>query len=523
MTDSAATDPIRQASKPYDELLKLLRDAATLSSVQTLLGWDQETIMPPAGAALRADQLAGMSGVTHRAWTSPRIGELLAACEADGAVRADEGALANVREARREFERATKLPTDLVEEMARTFSLSIDAWKDARARSDFAAMAPWLEKIVALNRRKAEFYGVPKPTDPGAGETTVLYDALLDEYEPGMTAWRVERVFKPLRARLTPLIAAIASAQKRPSGAILETGAPLDAQIAFNRFVAEAVGFDFNGGRLDVSAHPFSETVGPGDIRMTTRYSEERALDSVFTTLHESGHSLYEQGLPKAARFGQPLATYISLGIHESQSRMWENFIGRSPSFWKWALPNAARIMGPAFAKFSLDQAYGAANLVKPHFIRVESDEATYNLHIMLRFDLERALISGDLKVKDLPGAWNDRMKSDLGLTVTDDKIGCLQDIHWSMGAIGYFSTYSLGNCYAAQFWETMQKEMPDMERRHERGEFAPTLAWLTEKIHRHGRRWRAEELCKRITGQGLGHEALVRHLEGKLKPIYGL
>ncbi|MBL0922148.1 MAG: carboxypeptidase M32, partial [Phycisphaerales bacterium] len=351
MPESAPVDPVRQASQAYDELLKLQRDAATLSSVQSLLAWDQETIMPPAGAALRADQLAGMSGVTHRAWTSVRMGELIAACESDGAVKADEGALANVREARREFDRATKLPTDLVEEMARTFSLSMDAWKDARAASDFAAFAPWLEKVVELNRRKAEFYGAPRPTEPG--ETTGLYDALLDEYEPGMTAWRVERVFKPLRERLTPLIGAIASAKQRPDGAILDTGAPIDAQIAFNRFIAEAVGFDFTGGRLDVSTHPFSETVGPGDIRMTTRYSEARALDSVFTTLHESGHSLYEQGLPKAARFGQPLATYISLGIHESQSRMWENFVGRSPSFWKWALPHATRIMGPAFARFT--------------------------------------------------------------------------------------------------------------------------------------------------------------------------
>ncbi len=516
-----AADPVRQASKPYDELMRLLRDAATLHSVQTLLGWDQETIMPHAGGPLRADQLAAMSGVVHKAWTAPRIGELLQTCAADAAVMADPGAAANIREAQREYDRATKLPTELVQEMAQTFSQSIEVWREARGKSDFAAFAPWLEKVVALNRRKAECYGVPKPTLPG--ETTGLYDALLDEYEQGMTAWRVDRVFRPLRERLTPLIAAIASAKKRPDGAFLDVGAPEPAQVAFNRFVAEAVGYDFNGGRLDVSTHPFSESVGPGDIRMTTRYNEARAMDSVFTTLHESGHSLYEQGLPKAERFGQPLATYISLGIHESQSRMWENFIGRSPAFWKWALPHAARIMGPAFGRFTVEQAYGASNLVKPHFIRVESDEATYNLHIMLRFDLERALIAGDLKVKDLPGVWNERMKSDLGLTVPEARLGCLQDVHWSMGAIGYFSTYSLGNCYAAQLWETMLREMPDMEDRHSRGEFAPTLAWLKDKIHRHGRLYRAEELCKKITGQGLGHEALMRHLEGKLRPIYGI
>lgn len=519
-------------SSPYARLCSLAREAATIGSIANLLSWDQETMMPPAGAALRADQLAALSSYAHAKWTDESIGDLIGACESDATLRSDPAAAVNVREWRRDFDRARKLPGDLVAELAKTASEGMEIWKAAREKSDFVSFAPILGKMFALNKRKAECYGKPAPDPASPGETTTLYDALVEDYEPGMTAWKIERAFKPLRAALTPLIAEIAAAPapRRPSNAINLVPVPVPTQIEFNKFVAQAVGFDMNAGRLDVSAHPFSDGAGPGDTRMTTRYRTSDLMDALSSTLHETGHSLYEQGLPKAERFGQPLAQHCSLGIHESQSRMWENFVGRSRAFWEWCMPEARRMcngapgVGGAFDRFTPEDAFRAANIVEPKFIRVDSDEATYNLHIMLRFDLERALLSGDLGVKDLPGEWNARMKSDLGLTVTEDRLGCLQDVHWSGGAIGYFPTYTLGNLYAAQLWEKINADIPGLDAMIAKGKpgFEALLAWLRSNVHAHGRRYAAPELCRRITGKALGHEALMRHLERKLRGVYG-
>lgn len=533
-------------SRHYASLCALAREAAAVGSIGNLLAWDQETMMPPGGAALRAEQLGALSALSHAQWTSPRMGDLMGECESDVAscVGADpshdeEGVRANLREWRRDYDRAKRLPTDLVSELARAGSEAMEAWKTARAKNDFPSFAPHLEKMFALNKRKAECYGLPTPaaaagnSDPSP-EPLTLYDALVEDYEPGMTAHRIERAFVPLRAALAPLIAEIASVapDKRPSNAINKVPVPTPTQVEFNKFVAAATGFEFASGRLDISAHPFSDGVGPGDTRMTTRYRTTDLMDALSSTLHETGHSLYEQGMPKAARFGQPLAQACSLGIHESQSRMWENFVGRSPAFWRWCMPEAQRMIPGLFDAFSPEDAHRASNIVEPKFIRVDSDEATYNLHIMLRFDLERALLGGDLSVKDLPAAWNERMKKDLGLVVTEDRLGCLQDVHWSGGAIGYFPTYTLGNLYAAQFWETINTDIPDLSALIERGGglgaarnpgFEALLAWLREKIHTHGRRHAAPELCRRVTGKPLSHEPLMRHLEGKLRGVYGL
>ncbi len=506
---------VASRSKPYGELLQWLRDAAVLDSVRSLLSWDQETIMPPAAADLRADQLAALSSLGHEKRTHERVGELLAACEADANLKADADAQANLREIRRDYDRSTKLPTRLVAEMARTFSQAMDAWKDARAKSDFRAFAPWLEKVVALNREKAQCYA-------GASASgSALYDALMDDFEPDMTADRVSALFAPLRKRLVALLEEVRASSKQPDEKPLRVKVPIALQKEFNTFVAASVGFDLSGGRLDISAHPFSETVGPGDIRMTTRYRDDGVPEALLTTLHESGHSLYEQNLPKRTRFGQPLGSAISLGIHESQSRMWENLVGRSLAFWQWCLPEMNKRLGGAFAPFQPRDLFLAVNAVKPHFIRVESDEVTYNLHIMLRFDLERALITGDLAVKDVPGAWNARMRSDLGLEVKEDRVGCLQDVHWSTGAIGYFPTYSLGNLYGAQFWQTINRDIPDLEARIARGDFAPLLDWTARNIHAQGRRHSAMDLCERVTGRALSHEALCDYLEKKVHGLY--
>ena len=507
------TAPPSSLSAPYAELLARLREAAALGSIRATLSWDQETMMPPAAASFRAEEMALLATLEHQRVTDPRIAELLGACEADPALASDEDARANLREIRRDHERATKLPTDLVAELTRTASQAIEVWRDARAAGDFASFRPWLEKIVALNVRKAECYGAP----PG-GE---IYDALLEDYEPGVSAKRVEAVFDPLRAALAPLLARVLEAGRRPDDAPQRVRIPIPLQKELNRLVAERIGFDFSAGRLDVSTHPFTEGLAPGDTRITTRYSDDRFADALGSTLHEAGHALYEQGLPKDALHGQPLGEAAGLGLHESQSRLWENHVGRSRAFWAWALPEAKRIAGGPLDPFDVDDVWETVNLVRPSLIRVESDETTYNLHVMLRFDLERALVRGDLKPADVPGAWNERVRKDLGLEVPDDRSGCLQDIHWSAGAIGYFPTYTLGTLYAAQMWEAIVAAIPDLEVRVSRGDFAPLLAWLRTNVHSHGRRYRAAELCERLTGAALSHEPMLRHLEAKLGRIY--
>jgi carboxypeptidase Taq len=517
MTETQTAPPrASSASAAYTELLAHLRETATLYSVSATLGWDQEVMMPPAAAALRGEQLSLLAALVHERRTSPRTGELLEECEADEALAANPAAAANLRELRRDYDRSTRLPTPLVREWAETTSRSMHAWRDARERSDFAAFAPWLEKILRLNRERAACFGIPE-----GGET---YDALLEEFEPGMRTRTLQRIFADLRAGLAPLIRAASESGHRPDTSCLRTPLAVEQQAEFNRGVLERMGFDFEAGRLDVSAHPFCEGMGPGDTRLTTRYREEEFAGALNASMHEAGHGLYEMGLPKAERFGQPLAEAASFGIHESQSRMWENLVGRSRPFWDWALPAMqAAFPGTALAGLDVERVYRAMNAVEPCLIRIESDEATYNLHIMLRFDLERALLSGDLAVADLPAAWNDRVRADLGLEVPDDAHGCLQDIHWSMGAIGYFPTYTLGNLYAAQFWTAIHRAVPDLEERIRAGEFHPLLGWLRENVHAHGRRFTAPELCERITGRPLSHEPLLRYLEEKVKAVYGV
>ncbi len=500
-------------SGAYAELRRELRESEILGTVLSLLSWDQETMMPPAGTPLRAEQSGMLSQLIHERRTSPRLGELIAEAEQDPNVAADPVEAANLREIRREYDRAVRLPTSLVRELAQTTTHAQHVWREARHENDFARFSPWLEKVVTLSRAKAECLTT------GEGD---LYDALLDIYEPGASAAEIAAVFTDLRARLTPLVQEIASSGRRPHGRIHELDIPVRAQAAFNKKLAARVGFDYEAGRLDTSTHPFCQGVGPGDTRLTTRYRPDGLFDAISSTLHETGHGLYEQGLPKAARLGEPLSDAVSLGIHESQSRMWENFVGRSRPFWQWLLPIARRRF-PALQEFSLDEVYGGMNIVAPNLIRVESDEATYNLHIMLRFDLERAMLSGNLSVSDLPTVWNDRVRTDLGIEVPDDRRGCLQDVHWSMGAIGYFPTYTLGNLYAAQFWRTLRGEITDLDERIAHGEFSELLAWLRREIHQHGRRYTAPELCRRVTGEPLSAEPFIRYLEGKLRPLYGI
>ena len=325
-----------------------------------------------------------------------------------------------------------------------------------------------------------------------------------------------------MRDRLQKFLEEIAGSSKKPVNTFNELELPLDKQTEFVRFVSEAIGFDYSRGRIDVSTHPFTSGSHCSDVRITTRFSKSNVNDALGSTMHEVGHGIYEQGLP-GEHVGTPMSESVSLGIHESQSRMWENQVGRSIAFWKWCHPKLKDFFGDAVKSLTLDEVYGGANIVKPDFIRVEADEATYNMHVMVRFEVERAILRGDLDVADIPEVWNGRYKEYLGVTVPDDSKGCLQDIHWSMAAMGYFPTYTLGNLYCAQFFEKALQVMPDLYEQFEAGEFGNLKTWLNESIHAHGRRYRAADLCEHVTGKPLSADPLMRHLEGKLRPLYGI
>jgi carboxypeptidase Taq len=502
-----------EPTKAYSELLRRVRESALLESCAGLLGWDERTYMPHRGSAHRAEQMALLARLTHEMFTAPRIGELLAEVESSPLVREGDGAAAaNVREIRRQYDRAVKLPNELVEELARVTTRAQQVWQEARQADDFAAFQPWLEKVVALLRQKAQ----------AIGYQSVPYDALLDEYEPGATTAEITQLFAALRADLVPLVSALAASKRHPRRELLERDYPLEQQERFGREAARAIGFDFDAGRLDVTTHPFCSGLGPGDCRITTRYNPHHFNEAFFGILHEAGHGIYEQGLP-AEHFGTPLGTAASLGIHESQSRLWENQVGRGRPFWEYFFPRARQAFPAALGDVALDDFLFAVNDVRPSFIRVEADEATYNMHIILRFELEQALVSGDLQPADVPGAWNEKFTHFFGLTPPSDAQGCLQDIHWSMGGLGYFPTYTLGNLYAAQFMEQARREVGTLDVDFRAGRFDGLKSWLQEKIHRFGQRHRAAELCRRATGRPLDPRALMAYLRDKYNPLYGL
>lgn len=501
------------SSPAYEKLVKWQFDASLLSSVREMLDWDQQTVMPRGGADHRARQSALLAGMAHEKATDDQIGRWLDECAGNG-FNPDSVESANLREWRRDYDRLRKLPRKHVEELSHARSVANESWKKARAASEFPIFAADLKRVLDLTRKTAEYY-----TWPDLGEP---YDALLDYYEPGATAAQVQAIFEPLRPRLSGLIKEIAQAPKRPDDDFHKREIPKSQQIAFVRFVASAIGFRFDDGNLHEAAHPFCSGMGPGDCRLTTRYRADFVMDALSSTMHEVGHGIYEQNLRDSA-WGTPCGEAVSLGIHESQSRGWENFVGRSRAFWEWCLPHAQRLLPDATKDQTVDSIYQAQNIIKPSYIRVESDEATYNLHIMLRFEIERELLNGTLEVDDIPDRWNSAFEDYLGIKVDKDANGCLQDVHWSHGLVGYFPTYTLGNLYAAQFFEAAREQLGDLDAMYRKGEFEPLRVWLTENIHEHGRRYSATELCQRITGQPLSPEPLMRHLEGKLRPIYGI
>jgi len=501
------------AQRAYEDLIGRWKELQLLESCAAVLGWDERTYMPRGGAAHRAEQHALLAGMAHERATAAEIGELLSRIEeGDEHFTPDSTPAVNVREIRREYDRRTKLTRSLVVALAKATTLAEQAWQDAREESAFGLFQPHLDEVLRLTREVAEAL----KTGGSA------YDALLDRFEPGETSRNLKRVFGALRDELAPLVAAIVDSGKAPDASILIRDYPISEQASFVIAAAGAIGFDFERGRLDETVHPFCSGIGPGDTRITTRYDRNQFAQAFFGTLHEAGHGLYDQGLD-AAHFGTPMGDAVSLGIHESQSRMWENFVGRGRAFWTHFFPQARDVFPLALVDVSPDAFYFAVNDVRPSFIRVEADEATYNLHILLRFALEEALVEGDLPVADLPGAWNERFERDFGLKPPDDAHGCLQDVHWSAGLIGYFPTYTLGNLYAAQFFEAARCDLGDLDGQFAGGEFQPLLGWLRERIHREGKRYTASALVEKVTGKPLDHQALMAHLKSKFRPLYGV
>jgi carboxypeptidase Taq len=497
----------------YESLCAHARETALLSSIRGLLEWDERTKMPPAAGAYRAEQGAYLAGQIHKRQTDPRIGEWLSELERSPQVADPHGDVgAVVRQLRRQFDKKTKLPQSLVEELSRTATLGEQRWVEARKADDFRMLRPLLERMLELKRQEAAALGF----------TATPYDPLLDDYEPHATTAEVSAVLAGLRDALMPLVQSIVATGRKPDAGVLRRDYPPEIQESFGKEISAAIGFDYSAGRLDTTAHPFCGGAGPGDVRITTRYNAHDFGDAFFSILHEAGHGMYEQGLPRE-HFGLPTGEAASLGIHESQSRMWENQVGRSRAFWEHVLPRAQLAFPAALGDATMDGFYAAINVVEPSLIRVDADEVTYNLHILIRFELERALIEDDLHVADLPAAWNEKYQNYLGIKPPSDADGVLQDVHWSAGLFGYFPTYSLGNLHAAQLFAQAVAELGDQSAAFRRGEFAPLLAWLREKIHRHGQRYTAAQLVHQATGQPPSHDAWITEMRMKYGEIYGL
>jgi carboxypeptidase Taq len=500
-------------SKAYKWLLNDSKTTAFYESMKALLHWDQRTCLPKGGHSHRTQQFAAITALIHKHRTDPRFGEMLAEVEASeipGAPLSDEAV--NVREWRRYYERATKMPETLAIELARAASETELAWQSMRRENDWKAFLPYLARIIKLKRQEAAAL---------SKDGQELYDALIENFELDENAKHIESLFDRLATATLELMAKIEASPRKPDPAVLEGDSPESVQETFIRKIIARLGYDLDAGRIDRSAHPFTSKIGPGDVRITTRLDPNSFVMALFSSIHEAGHALYEQGLP-VEHWGAPLGRSVSMAIHESQSRMWENFVGMSTGFWKHFYPEAKRCF-PWLKMIDIDTFLFALNEVCPSLIRTEADEVTYNLHIIMRFKLERLLIGGCLEPEDLPEAWNAHMKEYFNLRPPDYSDGVMQDVHWSSGAIGYFPSYALGNMYAAQFYMKAEKDLGNLEEMFEAGEFAPFLEWFLKNIHSQGSRHLPRDLVKTITGQELNADYLMGYLTRKYENLYGV
>ena len=501
-----------------DSLTFKLREIHHLRDAAAVLSWDQETYMPQGGGAIRAEQLATLQTLAHNQFVSPEVESLLGTfldIETGTILPAhhasfDESSQALLRETWRDFSRAKKLPSTFVNELERECSLAQQVWAEARKTNDFQRFLPNLERIVSLKRKEAEYLGY----------TDSPYNALLDTYEPGSTVAQLRPLFSELRTHLIRLLDQIRNSPVQPNTTLLTQSFDTTKQVEFGRQVLKQMGYDFQRGRLDLSAHPFTTSFHPTDSRVTTRVFETDLPSCLFSCIHEGGHALYEQGLP-AQHYGTTLGEAISLGIHESQSRLWENSVGRSQAFWQYFYPKLQDTFPAQLGAVPADEFYLAINRVAPSFIRVEADELTYNLHIMVRFEIELDVIEGRVYVDDLPELWNAKMQEYLGITPTSDAEGVLQDVHWSFGAFGYFPTYTLGNLYAAMLFHQAKTDIPNLLNNVGEGNFLPLKTWLNDRVHRWGRQYTANDLIQRVTGQTLTSAPFIHDLEEKFGNLY--
>jgi carboxypeptidase Taq len=495
----------------FDELKRRLAEVHDLAKAMGLLAWDQRTMMPSAGGGVRAEQLATLSRLAHDRFTDDEIGRLLDELleyEESLPYESDEASL--IRVVRRDYDRERRVPADLRSDLTRAASSGYEAWVAARARSDYAGFMPYLEKTIELRRRYAECFDADEP-----------YDALLDDYEPGMKASDVREVFDVLKPELIGLVRAVAAHQEAVDNSFLKGSFAEERQRELSLAVLERLGFEHDSWRLDTTAHPFAYSLATSDIRLTTRFRDHDVSDALFSTMHEFGHGVYERNVDPALERTQ-LCRGVSMSLHESQSRLWENLVGRSRQFWGFFYPTFRSIF-PEFESVDEERFYRGINKVEPSQIRVEADEVTYSLHIILRFELEQELLSGELGLRELPEAWNARMEEYLGVVVEDDAHGVLQDTHWSGTNMGYFPTYALGNVISLQIWEQALAAMPDLYDQIGRGEFVQLREWLREQLYRHGRKLMPKELIERITGGGLDPGPYLRYLSEKVGEVYGI
>jgi carboxypeptidase Taq len=502
-----------KTAEAYRWLSGYSKETAVYESMKRLLGWDQRTFLPEGGHSHRARQIAAITALIYRRATDPELGEMLAKVEASaipGGPLSDEAV--NLREWRRNYDRASKIPETLAVELAKAASEGELAWQSMRRENDWKGFLPYLKRIVNLKRQEA------------AALSTVgkeIYNELIENFEPGENINKIQVLFEELRGATIKLLERIEASPRKPDLAALRGESPVPVQESFIGETVARLGYDLAAGRIDRSAHPFTSKIGPGDVRITTRFDPNSFVMALFSSIHETGHALYEQGLP-VEHWGTPRGSSISMAIHESQSRMWENMVAKSPGFWKHFYP-AARKHFPWLQKIDLDKFLFALNEVRPSLIRTEADEVTYNLHIIMRFELEKMLIGDELEPDDLPGAWNSKMERYLRLIPPDHADGVMQDVHWFGGAIGYFPSYALGNMYAAQFYAKAEQKLGNLQEMFEAGEFSQLLGWLRENIHFPGSRHLPRDLVKAVTGDELSAHHLIDYLEQKYERLYEL
>jgi len=501
-----------EQSEKMQKLIELAAELEDLGHIEAVLGWDQQVNMPHGGAEERGMQSAVLGRIMHDKFTSDEVGQLIADLEKEvGDLNAETDEARSVKVAKHQYEKQTKVPLPMLMEIIQTTTMAHEAWVEARTKSDFSIFEPHLKKIVDLRKQYADLF---KPYDH-------IYDPLLDDYEPGMKTAEVKEIFNKLRPQQVELLQAIAE-KEPPDDSFIKQYYKEEYQGIIGRYVITRFGYDWKRGRLDLAPHPFTTEFGQGDVRITTRYLKDDAGSALFSTMHEAGHAMYGQGVPKKYRH-HPLGGSASLAIHESQSRLWENIIGRSKEFWSFFYPSLQMLFPEYLSDVSMADFYRGINKVEPSLIRVEADEATYNMHIMLRLEIEMGLMEGTMEVKDLPEIWNTKMQDYLGIIPPNDAQGVLQDIHWSGGMIGYFPTYALGNLASVQLWDKMLEEQPNVPDEIAQGKFDTVLGWMREKVHQYGSKYEPQEIMLKATGSKITPEPYIKYLKTKYGEIYDL